>query len=137
VRYIILAVFAVLSSLSCHSQKSAQFLACTQKDGTQAGLDHCASDEAARRDADLNRTYQQLRSKAKQSPGATEKIERAELAWIQYRDAYLDAMFPAEDKQANYGSIYPMDFALLRADLTQEQTKRLKELIKQYVGDAQ
>jgi len=100
-------------------------------------LDHCASDEAARRDADLNRTYQQLRSKAKQSPGATEKIERAELAWIQYRDAYLDSMFPAEDKQANYGSIYPMDFALLRADLTQEQTKRLKELIKQYVGDAQ
>ena len=137
VRYIVLAVFAAHSWLACHSQESAQFRACAQKEGTQAGLNHCASDEAARMDVDLNRTYQQLESKARHVPGATEKIKKAERAWIQYRDAYLDAMFPAADKQANYGSIYPMDFALLRAELTREQAKRLNELIKQYGDEGQ
>jgi len=127
----------VLSALSCYSQESAQFKACTNKDQTQTGLDRCADDEATRTDADLNRTYQQLKLLAKQIPGAIEKIEKTERAWIQYRDAYLEAMYPAADKQANYGSIYPMDFALLRAELTQAQTMRLKELIKQYAGEGQ
>lgn len=136
-RYILVAVFVVLSSLSCYSQESAQFQSCEQKDDTQTGLDHCASDEAARADADLNRAYQQLKSMAKQVPGGTEKIVKAERAWIQYRDAYLDAMYPAENKQLNYGSIYPMEFDLLRAELTQAQTKRLQELIKQYAGEGQ
>ena len=135
-KYLFLAVFAILSAFTGHSQ-SAQFRACAEKDQTQTGLDRCAGKEAARADADLNRIYQELRSKAKQLPRATEKIEIAERAWIQYRDAYLDAMFPAEDKQAHYGSIFPMDFDLLHAELTQEQTKRLSKLIKQYDQEAQ
>jgi uncharacterized protein YecT (DUF1311 family) len=137
VRCLVLAAFAVLGAWSCHAQASAQFQACSQKDQTQTGMDHCASDEAARADAELNRTYQQLRSSAKQVPGAVEKVERAERVWIQYRDAYLAAMFPAEDKQAAYGSEYPMNFGLLRAGLTREQAMKLKELIKHYDGQTQ
>jgi uncharacterized protein YecT (DUF1311 family) len=137
VRYILVAVFVVLGSLSCYSQESAQFKACTNKEETQTGLDRCADEEATRTNAELGRTYQKLKLLAKEIPGATEKIENAERAWIQYRDAYLVAMYPLKDKQANYGTIYPMDFALLRAELTQAQTMRLKELIKQYGGEGQ
>jgi hypothetical protein len=44
-------------------------------------------------------------------------------------------MYPAPDKRAEYGSIYPMEFALLQAKLTRQQTQAVKELIKQYRGD--
>ena len=54
---------------------------------------------------------------------------------LSYRDAYMDAMYPAENKQAEYGSIYPMEADLLRAKLTQRQVTALKELLRQYSGD--
>jgi uncharacterized protein YecT (DUF1311 family) len=49
---------------------------------------------------------------------AVAKIKAAERAWITYRDAYMDATYPAKDKQAEYGPIYPMEANLLRAKLT-------------------
>ena len=52
-------------------------------------------------------------------PEAAAKIKTAQRAWIAYRDAYMGAMYPAKDKQAEYGSIYPMEADLLRAKLTQ------------------
>jgi len=47
----------------------------------------------------------------------------------------MDAMYPAKDKQSEYGSIYPMEADLLRAKLTQRQVTALKELLQQYRGD--
>ncbi len=131
------AICVLFSASLCHAQVSPQFAACEKKDDTQTGLDHCASDEAKRADDALNQAYQQLRLKAKQTPGALEKIKQFEEAWIHFRDAYLAAMYPEDDKQAAYGSIFPMEFDLLRADLTKEQTKKLKELIKQYSDEGQ
>jgi hypothetical protein len=49
----------------------------------------------------------------------------------------MDAMYPAKNKQAEYGSIYPMEADLLRAKLTQQQVAALKELQQQYSGAAQ
>jgi hypothetical protein len=37
----------------------------------------------------------------------------------------MEAMYPAEDKQAEYGSVYPMEADLLRAKLTQRQVTAL------------
>ncbi len=92
----------------------------------------CASGEAARADARLNEIYRNLLSKAASQPKITAKIKAAEKAWITYRDAYLEAMYPAEDKQAEYGSIYPMEANLLLAKLTYRQVTALEELTKQY-----
>lgn len=49
------------------------------------------------------------------------KIKAAGEAWLAYRDAYMDAMYPAKNKQAEYGSVYPMEADLVRATLTQRQ----------------
>jgi uncharacterized protein YecT (DUF1311 family) len=136
VRILLFAVFVYISSIPCHSQESAQFRACTQKEVTQSGLNICASDEAARTDSELNEVYQHLLSRAKQVPGAEEKVKTAQRAWIQYRDAYLEAMFPSEDKQA-YGTMYPMNFDLVRAGLTREHTTALRELIRLYSNEGQ
>jgi len=97
----------------------------------QAELDSCASDEAKRADSELNSVYQQLLAKAKSTPGATEKVKAAEKAWLQFRDAYIAAMFPADDKQMNYGTMYPMEVDLEIASLAREQTRRIKILISE------
>jgi uncharacterized protein YecT (DUF1311 family) len=130
-----LVVVFLLASLSSLAQDSPQYRACSEKAKVQAEMNACANDEAARVDAELNEVYQELISRVASQPEATAKIKAAEGAWIAYRDAYMDAMYPAKNKQAEYGSIYPMEADLLRAKLTQRQVTALKELLQQYSGD--
>jgi uncharacterized protein YecT (DUF1311 family) len=127
-----LAVALLIASIPVLAQDSAQWRACDDKARTQMEMNACASDELARVDAELNNVYQKLLSKAASLPEAATKIKAAERAWIAYRDAYMEAMYPAQDKQAEYGSMYPMEFDLVRAKLTKRQVTTLKELLQQY-----
>jgi len=52
---------------------------------------------------------QSAQTQAAMNACADQELQRA---WPGYRDAYLEAMFPAADKQTEYGSIYPMQLAL-------------------------
>ncbi len=97
-------------------------------------MNACASEEAARVDAELNTVYRKLLLKAASQPEAVAKIKASERAWITYRDTYMEAMYPAKDKQAEYGSVYPMEADLLKAKLTRQQVAALEEMLKQYSG---
>jgi hypothetical protein len=44
----------------------------------------------------------------------------------------MEAMYPASDKQAEYGSAYPMEADLLKAKLTRQHVAALEEMLKQY-----
>jgi uncharacterized protein YecT (DUF1311 family) len=131
-RCLALVLFLVLSSFPSLAQYSQQYSTCSDKAKTQHEQHVCASEEAARVDAELNDIYNALLSRAASQPGATAKIKAAERAWVAYRDAYIDAMYPAKDKQAEYGSVYPMEVNLLLAKLTRQQVAALKELLRQY-----
>jgi uncharacterized protein YecT (DUF1311 family) len=122
----------VLASCLCWAEESKLYLACNSHAKTQYDMNACANDEAKRLDDELNRIYKLVLSKAADDPVATAKIKAAEKAWMVYRDAYIEAMYPAEDKHAEYGSIYPMDAALLGAKITRQQIGALRELLKQY-----
>ena len=98
---------------------------------TQSAMDVCANEEAQRAGGQLDNTYQQLLTLAKKDPMAIAKIKKAEAIWISYRQAYIDAMYPATDKQG-YGTAFPMEVDLLEADLTRQQTKALQEIIRTY-----
>jgi uncharacterized protein YecT (DUF1311 family) len=125
-------VMFLLTSLPSIAQNSGPYRACNDKAKTQNDMNVCAREEAERVDAQLNDVYHKLLSQAASEQEAVAKIKAAERAWIAYRDAYMDAMYPAKDKQTEYGSIYPMDAELLRAKLTQQQIAALKELLQQY-----
>ncbi len=126
----------LLSALPLFSQESPQLKACNEKAVTQLAINGCASQEADRVDAKLNTAYRELLAKAKSEQNAVPKIKAAERDWIAYRDAYIEAMFPATDKRTQYGSMYAMDVALLRARLTQEHLADIQELLKEYSGDS-
>jgi uncharacterized protein YecT (DUF1311 family) len=127
-----LLVLFLLVSISGVAQESAEYRACLDKATTQMGMNTCASEEAARVDGRLNDVYHKLLAAAAKQPDAVDKIKGAERAWIAYRDAYVEAMYPAKDKEVEYGSIYLMNMNLLRAKLTERHRTEVKELLEQY-----
>lgn len=126
---LVVALFIVVGSLPCRAQYSDQYSACEERANTQLAMDTCASEEAGRVETQRRNIYQELLSKAASDPEAVAKIKAAETAWIAYRDAYVEAMWPAKDKQTEYGTIYPMEADLLWAKLTLRHITDLKELL--------
>src|SRR5690242_17363053 len=114
------------------AQDSKQYLDCSHNAQTQAVMNACADQELQRVDAGLNKTYRALLAKTTSEPETAAKIKSAQKAWLVFRDAYLEAMFPAAEKQTEYGSMYPMQFALLRAKLTRQQTAALRDLLREH-----
>lgn len=133
-KHLIVGAVLVLGFGTSRAQVSEQYSRCTKKANTQLAMHACANEEALRSDGELNDLYQRALAAAANHPAVVEKLRVAERAWIAYRDAYIEAMFPAKDKQAAYGSILPMQVDLLRAKLKRQQTEALKELLKQYGG---
>jgi len=124
-----------VATICCHAvlaQDSELLDRCMEKANTQSAINDCAREEARRVDAELNAVYQRLLVAARGEPGAVDAIIAAEKVWIDYRDAYMNAMYPAKDKQAAYGSIFPTDANLVHAKLTRQQTDALRELLKHY-----
>src|SRR6266487_2511420 len=112
--------FAILGCSMSLAQYSEQYDKCIDKANTQVAMHACARDEAVRVDNELNNIYQRLLSAAENQSAAVEKIRIAERAWIAYRNAYIDAMYPEKNKLAAYGSKFSMEVDLLRARLTQQ-----------------
>jgi uncharacterized protein YecT (DUF1311 family) len=96
----------------------------------------CAWEEAERTDAEMDRMYRDLLSRAAALPEAPPKIEATQAAWITYKDAYLEALFPADNKQAQYGTIYGMKLNLARAEVTRRQIVALRDLLRQWPRSA-
>jgi uncharacterized protein YecT (DUF1311 family) len=132
-----LLILFLLVSLAGVAQESAEYRACINRATTQMEMNTCAGDEAARVEARLNDVYHKLLAQASNQVEALAKIKAAERAWVAYRDAYMEAMYPAKDKQVEYGSIYLMEASLLRAKLTERHTTELKELLQQYSEERQ
>ena len=121
-----------LSSLPCVADTSDQYRVCSENAKTQARMNACANEEVTRGDAEANGIYRALVARTSRQPEALAKVKAAERAWIVYRDAYIDAMYPEEHKQVEYGSVYPMEIDLLRATLTREHVTALKQLLQRY-----
>jgi uncharacterized protein YecT (DUF1311 family) len=127
----------VLGALVCFSagtlpaaaQTSAQFQVCDKTAKTQFALDVCASNELALRNKQMQSVYSTILSRFARQPATLAKVKAMQNAWQVYVTAYLDALYPAADKQAEYGSIYPMEADLNKAALTQAHTQDLREIV--------
>ena len=124
-----------ISLLSGQEHKNESFNDCDRGAKTQAELTECAGNDFKGADDELNATYQQLLKKAMGDAVALRKIKTAQRAWVAFRDAQIEAFYPAEDKQKEYGSVFPMCANLLLADLTRQRTKMLKEMLNSVEGD--
>jgi uncharacterized protein YecT (DUF1311 family) len=99
---------------------------------TQMAMNSCASAKLARVDKRLNQTYRKLLAESVGHRDVTVKVRKMERIWMTYRDRYMAAMYPAKDKQAEYGSIFPMEADLVLAQITGNHIGELQLLVNQY-----
>lgn len=80
-------------------------------------------------DALLNNTYNQILNDHKKDAAFGRKLRIAQRAWIAYRNAQVEALYPEPDKRTAYGTVYPMCRCLALARLTTLRTEELKKWI--------
>lgn len=97
---------------------------------TQSDMNQKAFQEYEKTDKELNDVYKQILVKYKDDKLFISKLQKAELAWIKYRDAELEAIYPEEDKFNYYGSVYPMCVNQIMTELTRQRIKELKLWLK-------
>jgi uncharacterized protein YecT (DUF1311 family) len=77
-------------------------------------------------DENLNNVYEQILNKHKDDSVFIAKITNAQSAWLAFRNAEIEAIFPSQDKKV-YGSLYPLAYAQEKTRLTLERAKQLNQ----------
>lgn len=99
----------------------------------QMNVDACAEYQKA--DEKLNATYQQVLEQHKGDAAFVAKFKKAQRAWLIFRDAELAAIYPATNKQAEYGSVYPMCNCMEQAALVNQRIEQLSGWLSAEEGD--
>jgi uncharacterized protein YecT (DUF1311 family) len=103
---------------------------CMDNATSQASMNECASNNYGAADKELNQVYQQVLAKYASDKVFIAKLRAAQKAWLAYRDAELEAMFPASDKSLEYGSVYPMCANNALEGMTRKRIEELRTWLK-------
>ena len=103
---------------------------CMDNAQSQAAMDECASQSLAAADKELNQVYQQVLAKFASDKVFTAKLRTAQRAWIAFRDAELEARYPASNKSLQYGSVYPMCANNELEAMTRQRIEELRAWLK-------
>ena len=123
-------LYGLLILLSTSAGASDKSAPCYDKAGTQSELNQCAASELGAADRVLNEVYEQVLREYRTDPSFTDKLKLAQQAWVRFRDAEMEAMFPETDKQRAYGTVFPMCSGQWRTQLTQQRTEDLRRWLK-------
>ena len=89
------------------------------------------NDEACSRlkraDTDLSRVFQHILSTHAADLDFVKAFREAQNAWILFRDAHVNAIYPDPDPRA-YGSVYPMCRCVVLEQVTTQRAKELRRL---------
>ena len=102
---------------------------------TQPALNACFCDRAQKADVQLNDVYQQLLKQNASDTNFIDKLKISERAWVAFRDAQLEAMFPDPDPKAAYGTVFTMCECMAHEELTMDRVKQLKQMLQAPEGD--
>jgi uncharacterized protein YecT (DUF1311 family) len=76
--------------------------------------------------AEMERIYGLILQRFEQDGVFVAKFQTAQTAWEQYRDAHLEALYPAQDKRLAYGSVYGRCRQTALAALTRQRIEKLR-----------
>lgn len=83
----------------------------------------------------LDAVYRQVLMKHEADEAFVEKLKAAQKAWLAFRDAEMDALYPAGDKRLEYGSVYPMCRCIEQSALVNERIEQLSGWLSAEEGD--
>jgi uncharacterized protein YecT (DUF1311 family) len=87
------------------------------------------TDQFHKADVALNETYSKILKEYAKDQQFIAKLKTAQRAWLAFRDAELEALYPRDNKQAEYGTVYPMCHCSELQFLTEARIKELKRWI--------
>ena len=94
---------------------------------TQLEMNEQACQSYKTADAEMNRTYQGILREYRKDRRFILKLKAAQRAWLVFRDAHLESVYPAPNKRAEYGSVNPLCQCQLLQELTEERLKALRK----------
>ena len=102
---------------------------------TQAGMNENAAKKLAAVEVEMRQILDELERRAGSNRGAIASLEKAQAAWVSYRDAQIEALWPSEDPGA-YGSVHPMCISIVRRTMTEQRIGELRRMLSPTEGDA-
>lgn len=111
-----------LSLVSIALVISTSVVAQTQRDMSQ---DACRAFQQT--DRDLNEVYRRILDEYASQPPFLDRLRASQRAWIVFRDAHVEAIFPEADKLEAYGSAYALCRCAVLADLTARRVNDLRQ----------
>lgn len=96
---------------------------------TQGEMGKDACDEYKKADIELNKLYRQILSEYKADALFVQKLRSAQRAWVAYRDAHLEALYPATNPQVEYGSVFLMCRCTALAEITRKRAEELRRWV--------
>lgn len=94
---------------------------------TQLELNAEAHHELKLSEQTMDSVFTAVVEKYDDSPDFIVRLKKAQKAWISYRDAHLESMYPGKNKRANYGSVYPLCASTFLVQLNNQRTEQLKK----------
>ena len=95
---------------------------------TQMQLNQEACDEYKKADAEMNTVYRRITTDYRKDASFIRALKKAQLAWLRFRDAHLESVFPGAASQ--YGSISPMCRCMTLAEITKARTQTLNRWVE-------
>ena len=80
--------------------------------------------------AEMDRILAEILSRFADDTRFIEKLQASQKTWQRYRDAHLEALYPADDKMLAYGSAYRHCRQIALAELTRERIKHLRKWLQ-------
>ena len=78
----------------------------------------------------LNQAYDEVLYLYRDDPVFTGKLKASQRQWHLYRDAHLEALYPARDKMYAYGSVYPSCYRIEKERLVLQRTEELMRWVE-------
>jgi uncharacterized protein YecT (DUF1311 family) len=126
-KYLALVLFVTSSAFPLPCTKHASLANLQRKSQDSNGNERLCGQRALK--PRWRTFYNSLSSKTESQPEALAKIKAVQKAWLVYRDAYIAAMYPAKNKQAEYGSM--QESKLARRQAHTKTSCRPQELLRE------
>jgi tetratricopeptide (TPR) repeat protein len=95
------------------------------RQNTQSGMTEIAEEDYDKSEKEMNTMYAQILEEYKEDGNFIKKMKKSQEAWLKYRKAYMNALYPGPSKEY-FWSAYPMCWYLEAKKLTQTRINELK-----------
>jgi uncharacterized protein YecT (DUF1311 family) len=102
---------------------------CQKQAKNQVEINQCGAGNQQVAERELNAAYQAVLKKMAADKVFLVKFRAAQRAWLKWRDAEMAAIYPADNPQSEYGSVFPMCWSAQLAELDRERTRQLRRWI--------